>query len=140
MASPHVSPYNDDIVQAGELDGWRIEMTCQPPRSPDLNVLDLGIFNALQAIQYRKDTKNLDTMIDAVNDAFDKISPSIIDKSFVTLQKIMQCVIEKGGGNDYKLSRVRKHYYIGSTSPVAIPISTEVAENGFRLLAKLNQE
>ncbi|GMF38432.1 unnamed protein product [Phytophthora fragariaefolia] len=108
-------------------------MTYQPPRSPDLNVLDLGIFNALLAIQYRKDTENLDTLIDAVTDAFDKISPSINDKSFVTLQKVMQCVIEKGGRNDYNLPRVRKHYYIGSTSPVAIPISFANTVKGVKL-------
>ncbi|KAJ8579196.1 hypothetical protein ON010_g12 [Phytophthora cinnamomi] len=134
-AGPHVSPYRDNIVQVGELDGWRIEMTCQSPTSPDMNVLDLGNFNALQAIQYRNDTKNLDALIDAVNSEIDNISPSIIDNSFVTLQMVIQCVIEQGRENHYKIPRVFKHCNSGSTGPVATPISTEVVENGYRLLS-----
>jgi hypothetical protein len=28
-------------------DGWNLKLKCQPPDSPDLNVLDLGFFNVI---------------------------------------------------------------------------------------------
>jgi hypothetical protein len=38
---PHCSPNNPVLVQACTSDGWNIALTCQPPNSPDCNVLDL---------------------------------------------------------------------------------------------------
>ena len=32
------------FLEAAQSDGWDIRMTCQPPNSPDLNVLDFGFF------------------------------------------------------------------------------------------------
>ncbi|ETN19222.1 hypothetical protein PPTG_04597 [Phytophthora nicotianae INRA-310] len=69
-AGPHVAEDNADILEAGIEHGWTIEMTCQPPRSPDLNVLDLGLFNAIQSVQYRYPTHNHQGLIAVVEDAF----------------------------------------------------------------------
>ncbi|ETP04014.1 hypothetical protein F441_19147 [Phytophthora nicotianae CJ01A1] len=69
-AGPHVAGDNADILEAGIEHGWTIEMTCQPPRSPDMNVLDLGLFNAIQSGQYRYPTHNLQGLIAVVEDAF----------------------------------------------------------------------
>jgi hypothetical protein len=37
----------------------------QPANSPDFNVLDLGFFQAIQAIQYKKNAKTLKDLIPA---------------------------------------------------------------------------
>ncbi|ETM55386.1 hypothetical protein L914_01381 [Phytophthora nicotianae] len=43
-AGPHVLENDAELEIEGKVDGWSIKMRCQPPRSPDLNVLDLGFF------------------------------------------------------------------------------------------------
>jgi hypothetical protein len=53
-ARPHVPsplPDDEDIIPAGTTNGWNIRLSNQPPNSPDTNVLDLGFFSAIQAIQ-----------------------------------------------------------------------------------------
>jgi hypothetical protein len=47
-ATPHVSPFDTDIVAAGSADGWFIQLIFQPPNSPDYNALDLGLFASIQ--------------------------------------------------------------------------------------------
>ncbi|KAG3089646.1 hypothetical protein PI125_g17949 [Phytophthora idaei] len=37
------------VKQAAKESGWDIRMEFQPPKSPDMNILDLGIFNAIQS-------------------------------------------------------------------------------------------
>ena len=43
-ARTHIDVNDPAFVQAAQADGWDIRLTCQPPNSPDLNVLDLGFF------------------------------------------------------------------------------------------------
>ncbi|ETO66029.1 hypothetical protein F444_16720 [Phytophthora nicotianae P1976] len=135
-AGPHVAEDNGDILEAGIEHGWTIETTCQPPRSPDMNVLDLGLFNAIQSVQYRYPTHKLQGLIAVVEDAFRGLPRTIIDKCVVTLQRILQCVISCGGGNNYALPRVRKLYLstISNLTPSSLPIPKEIVIKGFRLL------
>ncbi|KAE9017105.1 hypothetical protein PF004_g10455 [Phytophthora fragariae] len=42
-AGPHVR--EDETAE--NVDGWKIKMRCQPPRSPELNVLDLDFFASI---------------------------------------------------------------------------------------------
>ncbi|ETL32426.1 hypothetical protein L916_14999 [Phytophthora nicotianae] len=135
-AGPHVAEDNADILEAGIEHGWTIEMTCQPPRSPDMNVLDLGLFNAIQSVQYRYPTHNHQGLIAVVEDAFRSLPRTTIDKCFVTLQRVLKCVISCGGGNNYALPRVRKLYLNArsNVTPSSLPIPKEIVIKGFRLL------
>jgi hypothetical protein len=65
-AKPHVPPQDPDVVAAGTADGWHIRLICQPPNSPDLNVLDLGLFASLQLIQYRTPLRSVEDIIQAI--------------------------------------------------------------------------
>jgi hypothetical protein len=51
----------DDPVfcEAAKQDGFDIRLIFQPPNFPDFNILELGFFRAIQAIQYKKDAKQL---------------------------------------------------------------------------------
>jgi hypothetical protein len=49
-AGPHVKDDNADIMESGQEGGWDIQMVSQPPRLPDLNVLDLVLFYSLQSL------------------------------------------------------------------------------------------
>lgn len=138
-AGPHVPVNRADIVSAGEVDGWRIRMVCQPPRSPDFNILDLGFFNSIQSLQYKKHTTEIDGLITAVNEAFNEVSYKTLDKCFITLQKVMETTINHGGGNDFQLPRVKKMYLRGGMMPSSIALDGAIVEHGVKLLSELSK-
>jgi hypothetical protein len=54
------------FYEAAKQDGFDIRLICQPPNSPDFNVLDLGFFRAIQTIQYKKNAKTIQELLPAV--------------------------------------------------------------------------
>ncbi|KAG2996023.1 hypothetical protein PC129_g3865 [Phytophthora cactorum] len=46
-APAHICPVDTHFVAAAAELGLSIELCCQPPNSPDLNRLDLGLFSAI---------------------------------------------------------------------------------------------
>ncbi|KAG3193408.1 hypothetical protein PC128_g10167 [Phytophthora cactorum] len=79
---PHVQDDNADIIEAGQEGGWDIQMVSQSPRSPDMNVLDLGLFNSLQPLQHKTPTIDTDDLIAAVEASFAKVGSRTLDKCF----------------------------------------------------------
>nr|GMD13246.1 Transposase, Tc1-like protein [Ipomoea batatas] len=57
--------------EAGTLETKPIE---SPPNSPDMNVLDLGFFRALQSLQHQEAPRNVDELVAATHKAFNEIS------------------------------------------------------------------
>ncbi|KAG3142299.1 hypothetical protein PI126_g15099 [Phytophthora idaei] len=55
-------------------------MEFQPHKSPDMNILDLGIFNAIQSVQYRQLTYKIDALIGIVMAAFNMLPSRTLDK------------------------------------------------------------
>lgn len=43
-ARPHIDPSDPIFCEAAAQDGFNIQLICQPPNSPDFNVLDLEVF------------------------------------------------------------------------------------------------
>ena len=107
-ARPHVCESDSDVRAAGESDGWNIRLMCQPPNSPDFNVLDLGFFRAIQSIQLEREIYGTEDLIEAVEDAFELMSPKALNAVFLTLQNVMVCAMKAGGGNDFKLPHMKK--------------------------------
>jgi len=60
----------DDPIfcEAAKQNGFDIRLICQPPNSPDFNILDLGFFRAIQAIQYKKNAKTVEALIPVVQE------------------------------------------------------------------------
>ena len=52
-----------DIADIWRDDKLDISLTCQPPNSPDFNVLDLGFFNAIQSLQHQNHPKSIDDLV-----------------------------------------------------------------------------
>ncbi|ETV89523.1 hypothetical protein H257_00775 [Aphanomyces astaci] len=67
--------------------------------SPDFNVLDLGFFNSIQALQHRQVVTGIDDIILAVHGAFDELDFRVLDKTFMTLQKVMEESLKMDGDN-----------------------------------------
>jgi hypothetical protein len=107
-AKPHVPPQDLDVVAAGPADGWNIRLICQPPNSPDLNVLNIGLFASLQSIQYRTPLRTVEDIIQAVEAAYTELSTETMDNIFLTLQQCMLNTLQASGGNGYKLPHMGK--------------------------------
>ncbi|KAF0705579.1 hypothetical protein AaE_014459 [Aphanomyces astaci] len=87
--------------------GWNISTRFQPPNSPDLNVLDLGFFRAIQTLQYEKEASNVDELILAVHEAYVELDVETSENIFLTLQGVMISILEVSGYNN-KLQHIGK--------------------------------
>jgi hypothetical protein len=104
---------------------------CQPPNSPDYNVLDLGLFHSLQRVQQKNWTSNIETLIGHVNSAYCDMSATSLNAIFLTLQKIFETVLEKRGGNNYKLPCVgkKKMLQVHKIAPVSLNCDETIYRN-----------
>ena len=107
-ARPHVPVDHPEVVQAGKSDGFNISLMFQPPNSPDFNVLDLGFFNSIQALQQMESARTVDELILAVENALAMLSVEALNDAFLSLQMAMESTLKVGGGNDYKLAHMVK--------------------------------
>lgn len=65
-APSHLKLDDPVFCEAAKQEGFDIRLICQPPNSPDFNILDLGFFRAIQAIQYKKNAKTIKDLVPAV--------------------------------------------------------------------------
>jgi hypothetical protein len=130
-ARPHIAPNDPAFLAAVEGMNMNVRLVCQPPNSPDLNVLDLGYFNAIQSLQQTKRCKTIDELVKVVNDSFLELHPELLNKVFLTLQTVMELIILNDGGNNFKIPHMRKDALARQGQ---LPISIDVSEE---LMAKL---
>ncbi|XP_057453214.1 uncharacterized protein LOC130745087 [Lotus japonicus] len=104
----HVSPDDEEFHRASSEGGFNICLTCQPANSPDLNVLDLGFFSAIQSLQQKKATKTVDELIEVVEDAYENFDCKSSNKIFLTLQTCMVEIMKEKGSNRYKIPHMKK--------------------------------
>ncbi|KAL6853657.1 hypothetical protein ACP4OV_019686 [Aristida adscensionis] len=107
-ARPHVEPNDPLFCEAAQQEGFNIQLICQPSNSPDFNILDLGFFAGIQAIQYKKAAKTVPELVAAVEQAFQEFSPTLSNRIFSTLQLVMIEAMKGGGGNNYKIPHIKK--------------------------------
>jgi len=67
-APSHLKLDDPVFCEAAKQDGFDIRLICQPPNSPDFNILYLGFFRAIQAIQYKKNAKTLEALVPTVQE------------------------------------------------------------------------
>ncbi|ETV94901.1 hypothetical protein H310_11552 [Aphanomyces invadans] len=96
-ARPHVPPLDADVIAACKADGWDMQVVFQPPNSPDMNVLDLGFFRAIQALQAEKYSSTVEEIVAATEAAWANVKMTTLNKNFLTLQRCLQEVLlDKG--------------------------------------------
>lgn len=108
--------------------GMHIGVLCQPPRSPDFNVLDLGFFNSIQSVQHRKQAYCVPSLVRAVVEAFEELPVQTLEKCFLTLQAVYVATMLVCGGNNYGMTRVRSVHFPDGEFPVSLPCS-DIAYN-----------
>lgn len=94
-ARTHIEPNDEAFCHAVRQTGLDIRLFNQPANSPDLNVLDLGFFAALQSKSYLTTSKNMDELIQNVQREFSTYDESKIRNVFLTLQGCMIEVMKK---------------------------------------------
>ena len=107
-AKPHIDVADKDFIEAATKDGFDIRLCFQPPNNPDLNVLDLSFFRAIQTLQHQEAPKTVDELVFAVHNAFDKLPSKELNFIFLTLQSCMIEVMKAFGGFNYKISHLDK--------------------------------
>ncbi|KAF0682368.1 Aste57867_25506 [Aphanomyces stellatus] len=130
-AKPHVAVSDSAVCSAGREDGWDIKLTAQPAMSPDFNVLDLGFFNAIQSLQHRSLTQTIDELVVAVHKAFNELEWRVLDKTFMTLQKVMEESLKQNGNNAYLLPHIKKDKFAREGSFVLSPACDPDASAAF---------
>ena len=76
-------------------------MINKPTNSPDFNIIDLGIFRAVQSLQYNTAPNTIDELIDAVYAAYESTAPGELNDIFLMLYKCMEASLFKNGGKHY---------------------------------------
>ncbi|XP_023756014.1 uncharacterized protein LOC111904485 [Lactuca sativa] len=64
--NPHIDVNDNEFLEAASQDGFDIRLNFQPSNSPDLNVLDLGFFRAIQSLQEQEALGTIDELVHAV--------------------------------------------------------------------------
>src|SRR5690242_15896074 len=95
-----------------------------------MNVLDLGFFNAIQALQHQNAPKTVDELIAAVNNAFAELDLKKLNYVFLTLQQCMVLTMKESGGINYKLPHMGKEALerVGEL-PLVIDVDMELVES-----------
>ena len=109
-ATPHklVTTHNEQIIlKCAEL-GLTVEIRNQPPNSPDLNILDLGLFRALQSCYFKDIAGCKLVLIEKVTKALADYNYSKINNVFLTLMGCMNEIIKENGGNNYSIPCMSK--------------------------------
>ncbi|XP_044966754.1 uncharacterized protein LOC123426911 [Hordeum vulgare subsp. vulgare] len=107
-APSHVPSNDPGFLNAVAQTGLDIRLMQQPSNSPDMNILDLGLFSSLQSMSVRLVSNNLDELINNVQHEYDAYDADKINRIFLTLQSCLIEVMKRGGSNDYKIPHMYK--------------------------------
>ena len=90
-------------------DGFEISIEPQCPNSPDTNILDLGLFRAIQSKQHQNTANTMEELHDQVVSAYWGMHPYYLEKVFLSLQLCMMIeILKQKGSNKYKLPHMGK--------------------------------
>ncbi|XP_059315803.1 uncharacterized protein LOC132066517 [Lycium ferocissimum] len=132
---PHLSVNDLEFNEAAKQDGFDIRLCFQPPNSPNMNVLDLGFFRAIQSLQYQRAPLTIDELIEAVEKSFDEMEVHRLNHVFLTLQSCMVEVMKDKGGNNYKIPHMNKERLErGGNLPIQVCCDVGVVNEAVALL------
>ena len=129
-AKPHIDQNDVSFKSAVSGTGLDIRLTNQPPNSPDLNVLDLDYFRAIQSLQHQQAPTTIDELIAAVKQSFNDLSREKLNSVFLSLQQCMIEIMKVGGGNNYKQPHMGKEkLQREGLLPTTLTLDSEILSN-----------
>ena len=140
-AKPHVAVDDEEVVKAATSDGWNIRLICQPPKSPDFNVLDLGYFSSIQSLQDKEDIHNTSELCEVVQRSFKDLGDDKLEDNFLTFQKVLKCTIKHNGSNQFKLPRIgKKKLRAENKLPTTFRCDQAVYRKGVEVLSMMKED
>ena len=134
-ARTHIAVDDPAFVAAAQDDGWDIRLTCQPPNSPDLNVLDLGFFAAIQALFERGTPNNIDQIVAKVEKAFREYPVDRANRIFLTQQGCMMEIMKHNGGQHYDIPHMKKkHLEMQGALPISLKCPVDLYNEAVQFL------
>ena len=120
-----VTDDDPDIVAKVQELNLTLTFTNQPPNSPDLNVMDLAFFRAIQSLQQKTQSKNKAELIENTLKAYEDYPEQKVENGFLTLMCCMNMILENDGDNNYKIPHMNKaKLERDGTLPRSIPVTT----------------
>ena len=107
-SSAHNIEHNPEVQRSIFDSDLPIEFNKKPPQSPDLNVLDLGYFNSIQGLQYKKECGNVDELVSNVRESYEELEYKKLLNVWITLQLVMLSILRVNGDNTYQLKHINK--------------------------------
>ena len=104
----HISSNDPQFLSEAMRDGFEISIEPQCPNSPDTNILDLGLFRAIQSKQHQNTANTMEELHDQVVSAYWGMHPYYLEKVFLSLQLCMIEILKQKGSNKYKLPHMGK--------------------------------
>lgn len=92
----------------GSKKNWNIRLSSQFPNSPDINVLDIGVLNALQSAKDDLQYEELPELVHSVQQTTQSLSLKTKNSTFIPPQKVLESSMDVVGGNPYKMAHVEK--------------------------------
>jgi len=134
-APSHIPTKNEDDMWFEEMESLgpneRIKLVAQPPNSPDLNVNDLGFFNALQSTCHSTCPRNAVELIEMATQACKDYPVNKINRIWLTCQGCMNEIIKIKGHNAHPTPHMGKEKLERANR---LPLVLEVCEEGVALL------
>jgi hypothetical protein len=120
-ASPHTGNNSvenmNTLLEERNIDGLYI---LQPPNSPDMNILDLAIFNSLQknADKIKRGCTTVQQLVAAVYTAFDNYDPEKLRIAYAHLNACYNEVLKIEGDNQYKSPHKEARKKVNRNEPI----------------------
>mmetsp|Transcript_46663 Transcript_46663/g.113697 ORF Transcript_46663/g.113697 Transcript_46663/m.113697 type:complete len:172 (-) Transcript_46663:155-670(-) len=108
--------------------GLNIVIKDQVARSPDTNVLDLGYFRAIEALQQKQRQRTIQELVDRVKESFASLHRETLEKVFLSHQSVCGEIILHEGTNEFKIPHLNKESMKDDNGrlPSSIPLTEEV--------------
>ena len=118
------------IAAATAARNWQIEISEQPPNSPDTNILKLVFFRSLEANVWKmKRGKTIDDLIANVQQAFQDYDPVVLNRIWLSHQAVCDEILKDHGGNDFNLPHLQKEKLEKEGQlPRQLPVSDDALE------------
>ena len=135
-AKNHIHEDDKLFNDALEENGVNAELYTQSANSPDVNLLDLGFFRAMQSFNNAA-PRNEEELIEAVSEAYDKYPREKINRTWLTLQCCFNQIITHHGDNDYHIDHIAKEKLEQNGN---LPDVMDVVDNAEHLLDPNNTD
>ncbi|ETM44738.1 hypothetical protein L914_10054 [Phytophthora nicotianae] len=128
---PQLRPSGQDLKGSWYSEIMQSHTRVHTLRHPDFNVLDLGFFSSIQALQYQKRAYDVEQFVAAVVSAYSERDSVKLNKCFLTLHSVLEQAMLNRGGNEYQIPHLRKDKWLRlGDLPLLQPCSSEAVDIG----------